>query len=117
MAQPQMICANCGLRGIPKSYTRGNTYIKVMTWPLSTFARYEGCPRCRAANMVPLNSPRGEELTRVAEAFEAAHPRTGTLKPGDEVYYSEGWFVRPDDGSPLGPFLTREEAETAERKH
>jgi hypothetical protein len=93
----QMICTNCGLRGTPKTYTRGNTYIKVMTWPLSTFARYQGCPRCGAENMVPIDSPRGQELARVSDAFHAEHSK----QPG-EIYYSEGgmpadvgWFIKP----------------------
>src|SRR6266542_5990046 len=105
----QMICTNCGLRGTPRNYTRGNTYIKVMTWPLSTFARYQGCPRCGAENMVPVDSPRGQELARTADTFEAEHLKGTTLKPGDEVYYSEGWYVRPLEGSLLGPFETKEE--------
>jgi len=40
--------------------------------------------------------------------------KISTLKPGEEVYYSEGWFVRPASGPPIGPFRTKEEAETAE---
>ncbi len=111
----QMICTNCYLRGTPKTYTRGNAYIKVMTWPLSTFARYQGCPRCGAENMVPINSPRGQELAQVADAFEAEHFKSPTVQPGDEIYYSEGWFIRPLNGPALGPFPTREEAERAER--
>jgi hypothetical protein len=43
--------------------------------------------------------------------------KTSTVRPGDEIYYSEGWFVRPTNGAPVGPFQTREEAEaeTTER--
>lgn len=120
----QMICTNCYLRGTPKNYTRGNAYIKVMTWPLSTFARYQGCPGCGAENMVPISSPRGQELVRIADAFKVEHPdKSPTLKPGDEIYYSEGgraedvgWFIElSDDGSLLGPFATKEDAERAER--
>lgn len=42
--------------------------------------------------------------------------KTYTVKPGDKIYYSEGWFVQPVNFSPpLGPFQTREEVETAKR--
>jgi hypothetical protein len=41
--------------------------------------------------------------------------KASTVRPGDEIYYSEGWFIRPASGSPIGPFPTKEEAETAER--
>ena len=41
--------------------------------------------------------------------------KASTLKPGDEIFYSEGWFIRPVNGSPIGPFPTKEQAETTER--
>lgn len=110
--QSVMICANCGTRGFPKTYSRGNTYIKVMTWPLSTLGNYKGCPRCAAPNMLPLDSPRGLELARTYP-----EPVAGpvTLEAGDEIYYSEGWYVRTAKGSVLGPFWSKEKAERADR--
>lgn len=67
------VCPNCGHKGKPKKVTRGSILMELIlwlallipgiiysTWRLTT--RYWACPKCGAANMVPLDSPRGKKL-------------------------------------------------------
>jgi hypothetical protein len=69
----EMVCQNCGYRGKPKKITKGSIFIELILWlaflipgliysiwRLTT--KYWACPRCRAPNMIPLDSPRGKKL-------------------------------------------------------
>jgi hypothetical protein len=70
-----MICANCGCSGKPKKITKGSFWIELILW-LSFFVpgliysiwrcttRYWACPKCKAPNMVPLDTPRGQQLLK-----------------------------------------------------
>jgi hypothetical protein len=69
----QMICANCGCSGKPKKITKGSFFIELILWlfffvPGLIYSiwrcttRYWACPKCKAPNMVPLDTPRGQKL-------------------------------------------------------
>ncbi|MDS4070236.1 MAG: hypothetical protein RKO24_11515 [Candidatus Competibacter sp.] len=67
------ICPNCNSIEKPRRITRGSIWIEIVLWiaflvpgliysiwRLTT--RYMACPRCLAANPIPLNTPRGRKL-------------------------------------------------------
>jgi len=67
------ICANCGYIGRPKKYTRGSFVIEVFLWLLFLLpgiiysiwrltTKVKVCPKCKAPNMIPENTPKGREL-------------------------------------------------------
>jgi predicted RNA-binding Zn-ribbon protein involved in translation (DUF1610 family) len=69
----EQICPNCGYKGKSKRVTKGSLFIELILWlaflvpgiiysiwRLTT--KYWACPQCGAANMVPLDSPRGKKL-------------------------------------------------------
>ena len=69
----QMVCPNCGTVALPKSYTKGSFLVEVFLWLLLIVpgliysvwrmtSRYKGCPRCGASNMIPLGTPRANEI-------------------------------------------------------
>ena len=71
----QFICSNCGYIGKPKKVTKGSFAIEIILWLLMIVpgvvytiwrltTKHEACPICGAINMIPLNSPRGQELTK-----------------------------------------------------
>ena len=73
MSRIEQICPNCGFRGRAKKFTRGSFFTELLLWlgfliPGIVYSvwrltsRYWGCPRCGAANMIPLDSPRGRKL-------------------------------------------------------
>ena len=69
----KMVCPNCGTVGVPKKYTKGSFVMELFLWLLLLLpglvyslwritTRYAGCPRCGAANMIPLGTPRADEI-------------------------------------------------------
>ena len=69
----QMVCPNCGSVAIPKRYIKGSFLIEILLWLLLIVpgliysvwrmtSRYKGCPACGAANMIPLGTPRANEI-------------------------------------------------------
>ena len=73
MAKQQMICPNCGTVAAPKTYTKGSFVLEVFLWLLlivpgliysiwRVTSRYKGCPACGASAMIPLGTPRANEL-------------------------------------------------------
>jgi len=70
----QMICANCGCCGKPKQITKGSFFIELFLWlffipgliytiwRLTT--RDWACPKCKAPNMIPFDTPRGQQLLK-----------------------------------------------------
>lgn len=70
-----MICPNCFTQGKPKLYTKGSILIELVLWLClivpgviyslwrHTSGRYWGCSHCGAGGLVPLDSPRGRQLT------------------------------------------------------
>lgn len=75
MASADMVCTNCGHHGKPKRVTKGSILIEIVAWcamivpgiiyslwRLTT--RHDACPSCGATNMVPAQSPRGQQMLR-----------------------------------------------------
>jgi hypothetical protein len=69
----QLICTNCGYIGYPKRITKGSFWIEVVLWlfflvpgliysiwRLTT--KYDACPKCKNASMIPIDTPRGQKL-------------------------------------------------------
>lgn len=67
------ICTNCGYQGDSVTRTKGSFWVEVVlwvclilpgliysVWRLAT--RIKVCPNCRQATMIPLDTPRGQEL-------------------------------------------------------
>ncbi len=88
MGKKQFVCANCGLVGKPRSFVKGSFIIELFLWVLIIIgfifggllgafvfflialsysiyrvtSRSEGCPKCKAPNMIPEDTPKGQEL-------------------------------------------------------
>lgn len=71
----ELICMNCSFKGYPKTVTKGNLWIEIVLWLCfiipgmiyslwRLYSRYEVCPQCDSQNMVPVDSPRGKQLTK-----------------------------------------------------
>lgn len=71
----EFICSNCGHLGDEKQVTKGSLGIEILlwlcflvpgliysVWRLSS--RYSACAHCEAPNLVPVDSPRGEQLVK-----------------------------------------------------
>lgn len=67
------ICTQCGIIGKPVKIVKGSFLIEVILWLFMCLpgviysiwrltSKYEACPQCRGASMIPLNSPRGKKL-------------------------------------------------------
>lgn len=61
-------CTQCGSVGDQKRYTKGSLGMEIILWLLFILpgvlysvwrltSKYAGCPKCRAANMIPVTSP------------------------------------------------------------
>ncbi len=68
-----LLCANCMYQGQPKMIVKGSFLIEVVLWLFLTIpgliytiwrsgAREKIYPSCGALNMVPLQSPRAQQL-------------------------------------------------------
>lgn len=68
-----LLCSNCGTQGKPKLKTKGSIFIEIILWlclivPGLIYSiwrhttRYKACPSCGAPNMIPLDSPRAQEV-------------------------------------------------------
>jgi hypothetical protein len=105
----EMLCPNCGHKGKPKLYTKGNIFLEIVLWLLFLLpgliysiwrlsSRYRGCPQCEAPNMLPLNSPLAQKLIHDLEPppqpAETDQPRDPeiNLPPRDET----GRFIIPE---------------------
>jgi hypothetical protein len=62
-----------------------------------------------------LRARTADQLLAARAKAERLETQRVTLQPTDELYYSEGWWIRPLNGPVLGPFSTREDAEFADR--
>jgi len=69
----QMICADCGTVGKPKSVVKGSFLIEVILWLCFLIpgiiyslwrmsSRHKACRECGSTTMVPVDSPRGKKL-------------------------------------------------------
>lgn len=69
----QFICTSCGYIGYPKKITKGNILIELILWLFLLIpgliysiwrvsSRYNACPQCKNATMIPADSPVGQKL-------------------------------------------------------
>ena len=69
----QMVCGSCGSVVVPVRETKGSFFIELFLWLCFLFpgliysiwrltSKYDACPTCKAANLVPLDSPMGRKL-------------------------------------------------------
>lgn len=69
----QSVCTTCRYVGHPKTATRGSFVIEIALWLLFIFpgilysiwrlsTRQSVCPKCNNASMIPVGTPRGQEL-------------------------------------------------------
>ncbi len=76
MAKPKVVCLDCGCVGEARSLHRGPAWLGLLLllmggpigviyaiWYLAT--AYKGCAKCKSSRVVPIDSPRGEELLRL----------------------------------------------------
>lgn len=85
----KMICSTCGSIGEPKTITRGSFAIEIILWLCFivpgiiyslwrlTTRRSNGCGKCGAQTMIPLNSPMGTQLMKTLgnqEAGQTSNP-------------------------------------------
>jgi len=69
----ELLCANCGYQGKPKLRVKGSFVIEVLlwlffllpgliysVWRLTT--KQQVCPQCGNENMIPLDSPRAQQI-------------------------------------------------------
>jgi ssDNA-binding Zn-finger/Zn-ribbon topoisomerase 1 len=68
-----MLCPNCGTKARPRRHTKGSIFIEIILWicfiipgliysiwRLTT--RQKVCPVCHSPNMIPLDSPRAQQI-------------------------------------------------------
>ena len=69
----QMLCPNCGTQGRPKTVTKGSILIEIVLWlclivPGLIYSiwrltsRHKACPACDAPGMIPIDSPRAQQI-------------------------------------------------------
>lgn len=87
-------CKDCGTVAEPKTATRGTMALEIIlwlcflvpgliysVWRLST--RYDACPSCGSANLVPVQSPQGQQLAAEAGYSEpVTRPAAGAVSAG-----------------------------------
>ena len=73
------ICTACGFRGYAQNHTKGSVAIEAILWLAFIIpgliysiwrlsSRQEVCPTCKSPAMIPVSSPRGQQLLRDYEA-------------------------------------------------
>jgi hypothetical protein len=78
----QRICPNCGHIGPPGTVTKGSLRIEILLWLcflvpglIYSFwrqsSKYEACAKCNATNLMPVDTPRGQQL---AQQFHGMSP-------------------------------------------
>jgi len=74
MATVTMVCTKCGFVGQPQDITKGTLVMEICLWLLFLVpgfiysiwrlaSRHKGCPKCKSADMIPVDSPMGKKLT------------------------------------------------------
>ena len=72
----EMICTNCGHQGKPKLIIKGSAGLEILLWlffiipgliyslwrSLSPSAKQLICRKCKAPNMIPLDSPLAQKI-------------------------------------------------------
>jgi len=82
MGSKKYICSTCGYVGKPKSATSGSFLMELVLWLLLILpgiiysiwrltTKHLVCPKCGNATMIPLDTPKGQEL---AKTFKVETP-------------------------------------------
>ncbi len=69
----ELVCTSCGYVGLPKKITKGSIIIELFLWlcflaPGLIYSlwrltsRHEACPKCKHDSMIPIDSPKGQEI-------------------------------------------------------
>ena len=69
----QFVCTTCGYIGFPNKVTKGSFLIELVLWLAFLIpgiiysiwrlsSRYDACPKCKNASMIPVDSPMGQKL-------------------------------------------------------
>lgn len=80
MAKVPMICTACGHRGYARTITPGSFLIELCLWLFMILpgllyslwrisARKQGCATCGSTGLIPLSSPRGQQLAKTFEPY------------------------------------------------
>jgi len=96
----KLLCINCGYQGKPKFITKGSILIEIILWICFIIpgviyslwrhaSRYRACPSCEAGNMIPLNSPRAQELLKSSKPSPEPVPEKPTPEPEAEMELPE----------------------------
>lgn len=75
MKKPPVICSSCGVVGSTQTITPGSFFIELILWlffilPGLIYSIWRltqkrvGCGACGASALLPLNSPRGQQLAK-----------------------------------------------------
>lgn len=75
MKKPPVICSSCGAVGATQTITPGSFFIELILWcffiiPGLIYSIWRltqkrvGCGACGSSTLLPLNSPRGQQLQR-----------------------------------------------------
>ena len=88
----QLVCTNCGHVGDTETVTKGHFALEVALWlcfllpgiiysiwRLTT--RYEACPVCGNANLIPRSSPMAQKFLRENLPTEVVSPPEPALRP------------------------------------
>lgn len=73
MAKKEFICTTCGFIGSPKKIVKGSILIEIVLWLFLLIpgliysiwrltTKYDACPKCKNASMIPADSPTGQKL-------------------------------------------------------
>lgn len=69
----QSICTMCGFVGYPKRFWKGSFWLELALWLCFLLpgliysiwrltSKYDGCPACKNASMIPVDTPTGRKL-------------------------------------------------------
>jgi hypothetical protein len=70
-----LICTQCGYIGNPKTAIEGNGCLEIVLWLLfivpgliysiwRSTSRHKVCPKCKSPNLIPIDSPRGQQIMK-----------------------------------------------------
>lgn len=73
MFAKNIICPTCGYKGKPATKVKGNIILEIVLWLIflvpgfiysiwRSTSRYKACPSCGSTQLVPYDSPRGQQL-------------------------------------------------------
>jgi hypothetical protein len=111
------LCTTCGYVGNTKRVTKGSFFIELILWlafivPGIIYSiwrltsRYDACPKCGGANMIPLNSPIAKRMMQEQQPLPQSHlPVLQHIPPPPPARtFTEQCYRIAKDGQDLGEF-------------